>query len=253
MNDQVAILKEHYNNESYNYDEGYSKPINLGEDLVLANTIKKYLKDSILDAGCGTGMLLEYIIPSELKLYVGIDISEKMLNIAKKKFSSMTFLQNDMHKVSYPNETFDTIVCLYGTFSYSLMPNMLLKEMKRLLKPKGHIVIMPYSLRVKYKILLGYCVKSFSSNLKVNYFSRSFLRIINNEDFTIKEMSGINYFGNIIYPITINLKKIFKFFPTPGFNYLNIEYKVFHFINRITHNAFVNFGRHTLIVAQKNN
>lgn len=40
--------------------------------------------DSVLDVGCGTGILYPYLKNEGIKEYMGIDISEKLLEILKQ-------------------------------------------------------------------------------------------------------------------------------------------------------------------------
>jgi SAM-dependent methyltransferase len=63
-------------------------------------------QQKVLEIGCGTGNLLSAIQPSQ---GVGIDISEEMVNIAKKKFSRLTFIKTKINKLQI-KEKFDYII-----------------------------------------------------------------------------------------------------------------------------------------------
>jgi len=81
--DKKKIIIEKYNSTSSFYDDRYRKIQNEKYTLQFNNTDFKH--KTLLDAGCGTGLLFEYI--SNLKFvnlnrelrYVGLDISWKML------------------------------------------------------------------------------------------------------------------------------------------------------------------------------
>jgi len=60
----------------------------------------------ILEIGCGTGHLLGSLKP---RRGVGIDISSKMLAIARSKYSYLTFVQDDVETMSL-NEKFDYVI-----------------------------------------------------------------------------------------------------------------------------------------------
>jgi len=60
----------------------------------------------ILEIGCGTGHLLGSLKP---RRGVGIDISSKMLAIARSKYSHLTFVQDDVETMSL-NEKFDYVI-----------------------------------------------------------------------------------------------------------------------------------------------
>lgn len=75
-------------------------------------------KVSLLDFGCGTAQLNEYIVGQGLNNieYAGLDLSEKFVRLAQKKFPAQQFFCLDLldEKVSLPS--FDYIV-LNGVFT----------------------------------------------------------------------------------------------------------------------------------------
>ncbi len=75
-------------------------------------------KPTLLDFGCGAGHFLKYL--NEFKLinnlsYSGIDISEKFIELCKKKFPNSNFLKVDILQEEF-NYEFDFIV-LNGVFT----------------------------------------------------------------------------------------------------------------------------------------
>ena len=74
-------------------------------------------KSSILDFGCGTGALYEYLMSSHgfTGRYTGIDISPKAIEIAKSIYSNGNFLNFDILLNELP-ETYDYIF-VSGTFN----------------------------------------------------------------------------------------------------------------------------------------
>ncbi|KKW09596.1 MAG: hypothetical protein UY49_C0043G0002 [Microgenomates group bacterium GW2011_GWC1_49_7] len=62
----------------------------------------------ILDAGCGPGRDCEYFFQHGLKV-IGVDLSEKLLAIAKKRVSKVKFLKQDIRKLEFPASSFDGI------------------------------------------------------------------------------------------------------------------------------------------------
>jgi ubiquinone/menaquinone biosynthesis C-methylase UbiE len=66
--------------------------------------------EKILDIGCGQGVLAQYII-SEKALYTGIDISEKLIKIAKnRKLQNSSFIVGDARQLNLTG--FDKAVML---------------------------------------------------------------------------------------------------------------------------------------------
>lgn len=60
----------------------------------------------VIDIGCGTGDLLSALRP---KTGVGVDISKNLINIAKKKYPTLTFYTESAERISI-NEQFDYVV-----------------------------------------------------------------------------------------------------------------------------------------------
>ncbi|MFJ7935582.1 class I SAM-dependent methyltransferase [Sporosarcina sp. NPDC096371] len=96
---------------------------------------------NILFVGVGTGADLELINHKELNI-TAIDYSNEMLEKAKVKFkdSSIQFLKMDAQDMSFKNNQFDVVV---GSLVLSVVPNAdkCIKEMIRVLKPNGNIII----------------------------------------------------------------------------------------------------------------
>ena len=65
---------------------------------------------TVLDCGCGTGMFLDLFNIDE-KNYTGIDISQKMLDIAKKKYPRNNFIKSDFLDF---NGLYDFVISLFA-------------------------------------------------------------------------------------------------------------------------------------------
>jgi len=113
--------------------------------------IKKLLKvkkgDIVLDVATGTGNYL-ILMAKKGAICYGIDISSKILEVAKRKIKELN-LKNvrelkigDADKIPYPNKFFDWITCI-GMFEYYPMEHVrkILLEFKRILKMNGKIVL----------------------------------------------------------------------------------------------------------------
>jgi ubiquinone/menaquinone biosynthesis C-methylase UbiE len=87
--DKKAKIISKYNLSSHFYDQRYKEIQNQKYRIILD---EKYLRGNFfLDVGCGTGLLLEFLLNMEMMpefRYVGIDISIEMLNQFKNKLKS---------------------------------------------------------------------------------------------------------------------------------------------------------------------
>ncbi|MDV6237051.1 methyltransferase domain-containing protein [Leptospira ellisii] len=76
----------------------------------------RFLPETILDLGCGTCKLWEKFPPSTS--FVGIDSSEEMLEIARKKPLLGEWIHSDILNFSLPSRNFDLILSTHDTLNY---------------------------------------------------------------------------------------------------------------------------------------
>ncbi len=101
--------------------------------------------DKVLDAACGTGtsaLIMEEIIGGDGEI-VGIDLSPKMVEIAKSKVKSanISFLNTNSEDIQYPDNYFDKAhisLALHEMIHEGRVNT--LREMHRVLKPTGIFV-----------------------------------------------------------------------------------------------------------------
>jgi len=109
-----------------------------------------YKPRRVLDIATGTGDLALLISKLNPEQITGIDISEKMLAIAKRKViqkgmqSIIVFEEGDAADLPYKNETFDAITVAFGIRNFEDIEKGL-SEMKRVLKTGGIMMILEFS------------------------------------------------------------------------------------------------------------
>jgi len=98
---------------------------------------------TILDIGCGTGVLEERL-PRSAQV-VGIDITEEMVRLAKSKEipSIKTLSIGDGEHLPFRDESFDTILSCYVVKYCN--PSRLVKEMSRVLRKEGVLVLYDFT------------------------------------------------------------------------------------------------------------
>jgi len=99
--------------------------------------------DVVVDFGCGPGF---FTIPfaKTARRVIAIDVQAEMLEKAAKQAEEnnvkIEFLQSDGKHISLPNSTAD-LIFLSGVFHELDDKRAVLKELSRLLKPKGRLAI----------------------------------------------------------------------------------------------------------------
>lgn len=110
----------------------------------ICKKIKISKDDKVVELGCGSGVLGKILIP-QCKMYVGIDLSFKMINyfLNDLKDEKNNLLQSITDKLPLQDYIFDKII-LNGVTMYFSDEKMLIKtleEMKRIAHPNATIFI----------------------------------------------------------------------------------------------------------------
>lgn len=106
--------------------------------------VERYLGEgSILEVGCGEGILQSRMQPGSYNKYMGIDISKVAIRKAAHLCNNTTsYIYSDMEKFK-TTEKFDVIMFNESIY-YAKNPINLLKRYAHFLKPDGHIIISIY-------------------------------------------------------------------------------------------------------------
>ena len=117
-------------------------------------------KDSqILDVACGTADSTIALARSGISSVTGVDISEEMLKVGETKVAAqnldsvITLQVEDCENLSFDDDTFDAAFIAFGIRNFEDKRNGL-RELRRVLKPNGHLLILELSVP-QNKILLS--------------------------------------------------------------------------------------------------
>lgn len=106
---------------------------------------------SVLDVACGTGDFTIEISRSlpEGSTVTGIDLSEEMMKIGREKLSAAgikaEMVQGDCEALPYEDAVFDRVAVAFGVRNFQHL-DIGLREMNRVLKKGGRLVILELSL-----------------------------------------------------------------------------------------------------------
>ena len=108
---------------------------------VLAEVVKGPFSD-LLDAGCGTGAMLGLFKRDHPdKNYTGIDLSEKMIEAAKRKHpEGICFVAGDCENLPFTNSSFDVVTCSMSFHHYP-NPKQFFLSLRRVLRPGGRLIL----------------------------------------------------------------------------------------------------------------
>jgi demethylmenaquinone methyltransferase/2-methoxy-6-polyprenyl-1,4-benzoquinol methylase len=121
----------------------------------------------ILDVATGTGdmalMAARILKPAKI---VGIDISEKMLEIGRKKIEKENFgtkielRSGDGETINFPDNSFDGVMAAFGVRNFEHLEKGL-KEILRVMKPGAQLVVLEFSkpkiagVKILYNLYMG--------------------------------------------------------------------------------------------------
>ena len=115
------------------------------------NLLKKLEPNKILDMATGTAdmAILSCRLLNPEKV-IGIDLSAEMLELGRKKIEKEGFankielLKGDGEAINFPDNSFDAVTVAFGVRNFENLENGL-REMLRVLKPGGKLVILEFS------------------------------------------------------------------------------------------------------------
>jgi len=90
----------------------------------------------LLDVGCGSGLFAWKL--KQHYTYVGVDKSERMLELAKLRNPEVTFFRMDARRLEFPDGEFDVVICVRTLKHFSFDDaRRVFSECVRVLKPGG--------------------------------------------------------------------------------------------------------------------
>jgi len=130
--------------------------------IMLTDHIKVGMK--VLEVGCGDGYFTNEIVKSNAHV-TAIDISPDLLDVARNKIkkSNVVFKVENAYELSFPNNTFDTIVG--SSVLHHLDVDQAFREFYRVLKPGGTLfftepnMVNPQIFLERHTALFGYLIQ----------------------------------------------------------------------------------------------
>ncbi len=157
-------VRQMFDNISGSYD-GLNRVISFGTDVKWRKRIVAFLKDkspnSILDIATGTGDLAIAMAKTGAEKIVGLDLSPGMLEVGKHKVahkqldSTIEMVVGDSENLPFEDNSFDAITVAFGVRNFEDLEKGL-EEIYRVLKPKGHFVVLETSVPTKTPFKQGY-------------------------------------------------------------------------------------------------
>lgn len=96
----------------------------------------------VLDVGCGAGEPVARYFVARGDAVTGIDVSERMLALARRQVPTATFQRMDLRALEFPPDTFDGIAAVYVIFHLPRVEHAaLFASFAQVLKPGGRLLL----------------------------------------------------------------------------------------------------------------
>lgn len=202
-------VEQMFDNISGSYD-GLNRIISLGTDVKWRKKVVAKVAAtnpaSVLDIATGTGDLIMQIAPTGAKRLVGLDLSEGMLKVGRKKISDkglgskIEMIQGDSENLPFEENSFEAITVAFGVRNFENLEKGL-SEIYRVLKPGGIFVVLETSVPTKFPYKQGY---RLYSNLILPVVGKVFSKDKDAYSYLSKSAASFPYgpaFNNILQKI----------------------------------------------------
>ena len=137
-------MKSNYNLMAKIYDPIFYlslKPIRIA----VMNELLKYKEKIILDLCCGTGNQIKLLSKHGFRNLYCLDISDSMLEIAKRSDSSIKIYNEDATKTSFDDASFDVVIISFAIHEKDRNTQQaLINEAYRIIKKDGLMLVVDY-------------------------------------------------------------------------------------------------------------
>ena len=166
------------------------KPIRIA----VMNVLLKYKEKSILDLCCGTGNQLKLLSRNGFKDLHCLDISNPMLEIARKNDSRIKIYNEDATKTNFENESFDIVIISFALHEKDRnTQKSFINEAHRLIKKDGFILVVDYDfdnktpklVKIGISIIERIAGKEHYNNFKGYIRNNGLLSLINKDKFKL--------------------------------------------------------------------
>lgn len=166
----MEIVKEYWNRQPCNinhsnkdmntkeyFDEVTKKRYFVEKHIIPFMELETLTNKKVLEIGCGIGTDA-FMLASSCKEYIGIDLTENAIELAKKRFELYNLKGNfyslNAEDLSFFEDNSIDMVYSFGVIHHTENPEKIVKEVNRILKPNGVFKLMLYAKNSWKKIMI---------------------------------------------------------------------------------------------------
>jgi methyltransferase OMS1 len=164
---------DQFQNVADTYDDQIGRDESvMGINLLRRSLLYFHAAGNVLEVGAGTGRNISYYPSSSVDRVLLTDTSDQMLLRARKKIRALSkdkpqfaCMEGDSAALDFPDQCFDTVVDTFGLCSYN-DPVAVLKEMARVCKPDGKILLLEHGRSKSWDFISKYLDKQAERHAK---------------------------------------------------------------------------------------
>lgn len=193
MNKYEKRSKNSYDKKAENYDLTFDGKFTVKFKKIMCETVCINSDDTVVDIACGNGRLLNMFAEKSDFHGYGVDISDKMIEQAKKLNKNMEFYVAGCEKLPFESEKVD-VMTVCAAFHHFPNVEKFAEEAKRVLKKDGMLYIAEVYLPAFFRVIFNPFVK-FSKAGDVKFYSpNEIVSLFENNGFA---RSGIEIIGKV--------------------------------------------------------
>lgn len=133
-------LMDHYDSSAFTYERLYGEEQE-AKHLRGLGMVPSVKDATILDAGCGSGLLVEKLA-CLARLVVCLDFSKAMLQILRSRlrWENVELVRGDVENLPFREDAFDRVF-MFTVLQNAPTPSMALKEAYRVLRRDGYLTV----------------------------------------------------------------------------------------------------------------
>ncbi len=210
-------VTEMFDKVSSNYDF-LNRIMTFGIDISWRKHVVALVKEGnakkVMDIATGTGDLAILLAKSDIDDVTGLDISPGMLEIGKQKVNAegldnkIDMIIGDSEELPFEDGTFDAITVAFGVRNFENL-ELGLQEIRRVLKPKGALIVLETSQPSKFPVKQGF---QFYSKYIIPTIGKLFSKDKSAYDYLPESAAAFPYgekFNNILLKTGFNTSKVY--------------------------------------------
>ena len=187
MNKYEKRSKRSYDKKAENYETTYDGKFTVKFNDMLCEAVEIAENATVVDVGCGNGRLLRKLKEKASFRGCGVDMSEKMIECAKKESPDAEFFVAPCNALPFGDSCADAVI-VCAAFHHFPKPDDFAKEAARILKIGGKLYIADVNLCAFFRAIVNPFIKfSPAGDVKI-YSPKQIVKLFGGYGFSVVDI-----------------------------------------------------------------